>query len=192
MRIFYLIIFIISTTAFIADIVLRYMEKIKGFDLNIKSLKFRSDLVPVEKFFPENLTMLILAIMVGSATGSLYIVAGMTEWYFSLPCAVASGLLICFVIQYFFEGFINAVKKNNLPKGEAAAGLEGYCTQDIPQDDWGRVCLFYKEREFEVNAVCTVERSLEHFDKVVCVYEKDGYYFVARVHDVFKEAYKQL
>ena len=172
--------------------VLRYMEKIKSFDFEKKFFNLRGEtppLIPIDKFLPENLTMLLLAVMVASASGSLYDLAGLA-WYFSLPSATASGLLMCFIIRHLLANAFDRVSRNSLPKGDAAAGLEGYCIEYIEADGLGKARLFYKERVFEVNAAQSAEldtskAGIQVDEKVIVVYESDGYYFVVKVDQVY-------
>jgi hypothetical protein len=162
------------------------MEKIKGFNFERTFVRFKGGTIPIEKFFPENLTMLLLSVMVGSALGFLYSIAGLA-WYLSLPCVAAGGAAICFAVQYVGESVLDFVFRNNLPEGDSAAGLDGYCTESIYEEDWGKVILFHKEREFEVNAANALENcEIEAGKKVICVYEKDGFYFVTRVDEINK------
>jgi hypothetical protein len=188
MRVFYLILFVVSATSFAADIVLRYVENIKGFDINGKDgklFRIKYNTIPLEKFLPENVTMLLLAVMAGSATGSILNIAGV-PWYVSLPCTLVSGLALCFFVQYHADNALNAIKRNNLPKGEKAAGLDGYCSS-VFVDGAGKVKLFHKEREFEVNAGISADNDNEIalYDKVIALYESGGHYFVVKQGDVY-------
>jgi len=156
------------------------MEKIKSFDFHKKLFDVKANTIPIHKFLPENLTMLLLSVMAASACGGFFDFSGM-GWYFSLPCAIGSGLCICFIVQYLLENAVDSFKRNNLPKGEFAAGLDGYCVEKIETGDWGKVCLFHKEREFRVNAVTDGEIDIDEGEKVISVYENDGFYYVVRI-----------
>ena len=192
----YLILFVISAFAFTADCILRYMERIKSFDFEKRLFKVRFDTVPLHRFFPKSLTVLLVAVVVMSAFGSLLLLLGM-DWYLSVPCSVGGGLLACFVIQHLGRNAIDRIKKNDLPQGDEAAGLDGYCTQSIEVGGWGKVRLFHTgrsgvEREFEVNAVNANagedgEGDIEAGKKVICVYEEGGFYFVVRVDKIYNE-----
>jgi hypothetical protein len=160
------------------------MEKIKSFDFKKRLFRIKGGTIPVEKFLPENLTMLFLAVMVASACGSLYDIAGI-RWYFSLVCASGSGLLICFTVQYLAENTIDSLKRNSLPVSEAAAGLDGYCVETIEAGGWGRVRLFHKDREFEVNAACVEDCGIESGERVIAVHENDGFYFVVKIFEIY-------
>ncbi|MDR0223286.1 MAG: hypothetical protein LBI38_07140 [Oscillospiraceae bacterium] len=183
---FYLILLVVSAAAFTADMILRYMEKIKNFSLEKRFFKFKGADIPAEKFLPANLTVLLVSLTAASATGILYELAGM-RWYLSLPCFVAGGLLVCFVIQYFGENALNAIRGDRLPKGEDAAGLDGYCTEEIEPGDWGKVSLFYREREYEVNAATAGGKTVSRKEKVVSLYESDGFYFVVKSSEIYRD-----
>jgi membrane protein implicated in regulation of membrane protease activity len=191
MSIFYLILLVVSTTAFIAGIFLNYVEKIKHFGVGEEGRKlFRlpvkfSEIIPADKLLPENFTMLLLAVMAASGGGSVYTMAGM-PWYISLPCSLATGLLLCFAVQHYAEKVADTLKRNTLPRGEKASGLDGYCTVKF-DDGYGKVKLFHKDREFEVQAGVFEEDvgEIAVFDKVIAVYESGGFYFVVKPADVF-------
>ena len=186
MILFYLIVLIVSSVAFFADLILRYVEKIKSFDVDKKFFSIKSDTVPIEKFFPENLTMLIFSIIVSSATASLADLAGIS-WYLSLPCGIAGGLVVCFAVQYIFRAVFDAVSGNLLPRGEKAAGLNGTCVETIDEhEEWGKVCFSYKNREFTVNAGSVTGSAVQKGEKVTAVYEQDGFYFVIIPEEVYK------
>jgi hypothetical protein len=187
MNIFYLIIFIVSALAFIADIILRYVEKIKNFTLDKKLFSIRgdADTIPIEKVLPANLTMLILAVMAGSAAGGLLDLSGVA-WYLSLPCAVSSGLLICFTVQHLGENIVSIIKRNRLPKGEKAAGLNGYCVEFIGADGLGKAEFVHGGRKFEVAAASANESDIDPDDEVIAVYEENGFYFVTKINEIYK------
>jgi hypothetical protein len=187
----YLIFFIVSATGFTADIILRYVEKIKSFGVTEMPRlpeKF-SATVPLGKLLPESFTMLLLMIMAGSAAGSLMTLARL-PWFLSLPCSFASGFMLCFFLQYYVDNAFNALLKNNLPKGEDASGLDGFCTVEFV-DGFGKVKLFHKDREFEVNAGISADENSENppeiavYDKVAVLYESGGFYFVAKPGDIY-------
>jgi hypothetical protein len=162
------------------------MEKIKSFDLEKPLFKLKGRDVPVEKFLPANITMLSVFFIAMSFTGEVCAFLGMV-WYLSLPCSVAGGMCFCFFIQYFGENILDLLKGNRLPKKEKAAGLDGYCTDDIVIGGWGKAKVFYKEREYEVNAASSGETDILSGEKIVVLYESDGFYFVVRIDEVFKE-----
>jgi hypothetical protein len=191
MSIFYIIICTVSAVAFTADCILRYMEKIKSFDLEGKLFKVRkSTTIPLEKFLPENLTMLLFSTAIAGALGIVYHSAGL-PWYLSLPSVIMSGLFVTFAVQFGGFNFVDFILKTNLPKGDDAADLDGYCTEFIEEGGWGKVKLFHKDREYEVNAVCALpDCEIDEGLKVICVCEQDGFYFVLLVDDVHKNVDK--
>jgi hypothetical protein len=77
---------------------------------------------------------------------------------------------------------------NNLPRGDNAAGLEGYCSA-VFADGFGKVKLVHKEREFEVDAGnaadIEIKSEIALFDKVIALFESDGYYFVMKSSELY-------
>jgi membrane protein implicated in regulation of membrane protease activity len=181
------VLFVVSASAFAADMILRYMEKIKNFSMEKRLFKIKGADIPAEKLLPENLTMLFVFCVVMSATGILYEALNM-KWYLSLPCSAAGGSFVCFIFQYFVENALKTIRGDNLPKGDNAAGLDGYCVEEIEPGGWGKVRLFHKEREYEVNAASDGEKSVSLGEKVVSVYESGGFYFVMRTNEIYGDA----
>jgi hypothetical protein len=164
------------------------MEKIKSFDFQKKLFKVHSKEVPdlpIDKLFPENLTMLLLTVMIASVAGYFLDLAQLV-WFLSLPTSIACGLFVCFIVQYFLENLIDYLKENNLPKGEAASDLDGYCTFPIEPGEWGKVKLLVKEREYEVNAATAGEAYIDVGEKVITLHEEGGFYIVVRVDEIYE------
>ncbi|MCL1904115.1 MAG: hypothetical protein FWF94_06845 [Oscillospiraceae bacterium] len=181
---FYIIILIVSSAALITDIILRYTEKIKNFDFSGRLFNIKNDIVPIEKFFPENLNMLIISSMTVGATGCLFKLTFLPDWL-TLLCALACGLSTCFIVQYLGQSIVDFVKRNRLPKGEKAFGLEGVCIEPINTGDSGKVSFSHKNREFVVNAAPVNEEGINAEDDVVCVYESDEFYFVIKTNEIY-------
>jgi hypothetical protein len=191
MRVLYLILFVVSALGVAADVILRYVENIKGFGIEGRDGKlFRlpprfTATIPFDRLLPDNVTTLLIAVTAASGLGGILALLRV-PWFLSLPCAGACGLLLCFIWQYHAKNIASALKRENLPKGEAAAGLEGYCSLEFA-DGYGKVTLTYKERGFEVYAGCSEDSdgNIAVNDKVVALYESDGYYFVVKPNDIF-------
>ncbi|MCL1832019.1 MAG: hypothetical protein FWG45_03800 [Oscillospiraceae bacterium] len=192
MNMVYIALLVLSAIGLAADVVLRYVEKIKCFGLEGKLFKKTYDTIPLEKLLPENVTMLLITVMTAAAAGVIVNALGV-PWYVSPFCAVSSGLILCFAVQYYAVNAIDAVRGNALPKGEAAAGLNGYCTVAF-DEGFGKVMLAHKEREFEVNAGLVKETGegenpeksqIEQHDRIIALYESDGYYFVVKIGEIY-------
>jgi len=186
---FYFVLSVVSAAAFVADMILRYMEKIKSFDYEKPLFKFKSGTapsVPIYKFLPENLTMLIVFVMTMSATGALYTILGM-DWFLSLLCGVSGGATVCFIIQYLIGNAIDSAKGRRLPKGEDASGLDGYAAEDIEAGGCGKAVFSYNDREYEARAANSGQIDLAKFDKITALYESGGFYFAVRSDKVYKE-----
>lgn len=182
----YFVLSVVSSAAFAADMILRYMEKIKSFDYEKRLFNLKSGIIPAEKFLPENLTMLIVVVMTASVSGAIYTVMGM-NWCLSLFCAVAGGMTVCFLIQHIGRNAVDSAKGRKLPKGEAAAGLDGYCVNAVAAGDWGLAVLFYNDREYKVRVAVLGEGDVSGDEKITALYESGGIYFAVRSDKVYKE-----
>jgi len=183
---FYFVLSVISAAAFTADMILRYMEKIKSFDYEKPLFKLKKRTVPIDKFLPQNLTMLIVFVLVMSVTGALYTLLGM-DWFLSLLCGISGGSFACFIIRHVIMNTVAYAKGHKLPKGEDAAGLDGYAAEDIEAGGCGKAILFFEDREYEATAANSGRVDLAKFDKITALYESGGFYFAVRSDKVYKE-----
>jgi len=183
---FYLSVTVISVTLFITDMVLMYMEKIKSFGLEKKLFKIEFKIIPLEKFLPENLTMIFVFFVILGGSGVFFELVNLT-WFFSLPCSVFSGLLICFAVQYHIKHALDRVRKKVLPSGDSAAGANGWVVEEISADSYGVVRFEYKDSEFNVPAVSVNGTLIPEFEKIVVLFEESGFYFVESIKEVYDE-----
>ncbi|MCL1881580.1 MAG: hypothetical protein FWF76_05325 [Oscillospiraceae bacterium] len=206
MTIFYLVILILSLAGIASEIIVRYVENIKYFGFSGKLFclpqKF-SDTIPLEKFLPENLTILFIALVSTAITGLAFTLLG-AMWYISLPCAIIGGFTLCFIVQVHFRKVVALIKRTTLPRGENAGGISGIWSTSFG-DGVGKVRLSYKGLEYEVNAgIYNIESGEEPLeiskeskgdtktpeiyegDKVITVYEIDGHYLVVKENEIYK------
>lgn len=181
---FYLIIIIVSAALFITDMVLRYMEKIKSFGYEKKLFNYEGQDIPVEKFLPENITMLLVYFLTFGTAGFFLEFIGL--YYISIPLAMTPGFLVCFIIQYFIRNYINRIKGRVLPKGYDAADIQGFAYEEIDGDGYGVIEFVYNGAEFRAPAMSANQTRIPKFEKVVVIFEENGFYFVQSILEVFE------
>ena len=181
---FYIIISVFAAMLLITDITLRYMEKIKSFGMEKKLFTFKGDTIPIEKFFPENLTMVLAFSLTFGAAGMFLTFLGL-DWYFVLPFAVMTGMILCFVVQEAFQRFIEKNTDKTLPTGDAAANLEGFVVEEIDGDDYGLIEFEYNDVTFRANALSANETPIPEYERVIILFEENGFYFVQSIKEVF-------
>ena len=180
MTVFYILVMLMSAALFTADMVLRYIEKIRRLGLKKKLIKFKGNTIPYEFFFPHTVTFLLLSLFVFGLTGAL-IHSSVVAWYLSAPAALIFSMLFCFVLQYSLNS-----TKNSPPKGGEAAGLEGFALVNIPGDSYGLIEFEYKGRTFQKNAMSEYESDIEKFERVILLFEENDMYAVQSITEVYK------
>lgn len=181
---FYLCVLILSATFLVTDMVLLYMEKIKNFGLERKLFEIKGDTIPVEKFLPENLTMLFVFALSFGAAGVFFDLYGVW-WYFSLPISIMSGMFVCFFIQYFLRILIDRNRGKTLPRGDLAAGAEGYAAGEIKGEDYGFIKFEFNDTEFLVPALSANGTTIPEYERVIILFEENGFYFVQSIREVY-------
>jgi len=184
MRYVYLTIVIGSAALFITDMVLRYMEKIASFGMEKKLFKFKGQTIPIEKFLPENITMLFVFFLVFGVAG--YFLELMGFWIVSLVLAVVPGFIVCFLIQQTLKATIDKYRDKVLPKGYAAADIQGFAYEEIDGDGYGIIEFVYNDVEFHAPATSVNGTNIPKFEKVIIIFEEDGVYFVQSILEVFE------
>ncbi|MCL2020180.1 MAG: hypothetical protein FWG70_10555 [Oscillospiraceae bacterium] len=182
---FYLCLTILSAVLLITDIVLRSMEKIKSFGFEKRLFKFKSETVPIEKFFPETLTTLLICLPILGAAGMILDSIGFV-WYLSLPFSVMTGMLVCFALQYRLRAAINKHKDKILPRNDKAAGIQGFAAERIDGDDYGLIEFEYNDDVFHAPAVSVYGTTISKFEKVVILFEENEFYFVQSIKEVYE------
>lgn len=184
MKYIYIAMIVLSTVSGIADIVLRYMEKIKRFGLDKSFFFFKEHLIPIHRFVPNSLTQLILFVFSSGVFGLFSDNIGFT-WYFSLPISFCTGSIVIYI---FNSLCLTIDKKRNscvLPKGDNAAELSGTCIEKIEGDGYGKVNFTYNNHVFVKNAVSANETDIEVGTVVIAVYENDDLYIVEKYSEIF-------
>lgn len=188
----YTAILVISAGLLAADFTLRQLEGIKNFGLLdndkdfplLRDFRGQTHTIPVERLCPETPAMLITAATVFGAAGVFFDLMNMT-WHVSIPCAFCAGLGACFLRQYVLVNLIDRLRKITPPVGEEMAGVEGYVTSAFPPDDYGEIAFEWKGREFRANALAVNGQHLPEYERVLLLYESDGFYFVEHITEQF-------
>jgi hypothetical protein len=185
MTVLYLIVTILAAALLAADVILRYMEKIKGFNLEQKLFKFKGGTIPAEKFFPQSPTMTLGCFLVIGAAGMIFERVGF-RWYFSLPFSVMTAMFFCFALQYSAKSKLDELTNKNAPAGDVPAGVQGFAYEEILGDNYGLIEFEYNDSVFRVPAVSVNSTTIPKFEKVIILFEEGGCYFVQSIKEVFE------
>jgi membrane protein implicated in regulation of membrane protease activity len=182
---FYLGVTIIAAALLITDVVLRYMEKIKSLGIEQKLFRFKGETIPIEKFLPQSVTMVLGCLLTAGVSGVILDLIGF-RWYLSMPFAVMTGLLVCFVLQEPLQSAVAKYKDKIVPRGDKAAGVQGFAYEDIEGDDYGLIEFEFNDLTFRAPAVSVNGTAIPEFEKVIILFEQDGCFFVQSIKEVFE------
>ena len=142
---FYIVITVISAVALTADMILRYMEKIRSFGIEEPLHNIKGKRIPVEEFIPNDITMLSVSALTMGIVGILLKLLNLSP-FAAFPCPVLSGSLANFLIVYFIKPYIGRLTRKNLTKDEEMSGEKAECAEKIEKDGCDRIERSYKNK----------------------------------------------
>ncbi len=186
--IFYVVITVVSAVTFTADMILRYMEKIRSFGSEEPFHNIKGKIVPVEDFIPNNFTMLSVFFMFFGAIGITLKALGING-LIVFPCAVLTGAIANFLITHFLLPFIDRNKKDALTEKDDISGLEAFCTEKIEAEGYGKIRLEFKGRTYNFDALSANETDIAVNEKVYILYRQDNVCFVEKETEIISDEY---
>ena len=176
---FYILITVISTVAFTTDMILRYMEKIRSFGMEERLHNIRGKTIPIEDFIPHNITMLTVFGMSLGVFGIFMKLLGFHP-FLSFPCSVCFAALVNFTVMHFIKPVIASAAGDDLSPKTDLSGTEGVCTERIPGDDYGRITVVYKGKNYEFEAISEYETDIEVGENVYVLYRDEQFCVVEK------------
>ncbi len=186
--IFYVIITVVAAVTFTADMILRYMEKIRSFGSEEPFHNIKGKIVPVEDFIPNNFTMLAVFFIVFGAVGIIFKALGLHS-LITFPCAVLSGAIANFIIIHFLLPLIERNSKNALSEKEDISGYEAFCTEKIEAEGYGRISFDFKGRTYTFDALSANGTDIAVKEKVFILYRQDNVCFVEKESEIISDEY---
>ncbi|MBR5091490.1 MAG: hypothetical protein IK093_18865 [Ruminiclostridium sp.] len=186
---FYILETVVCIVTFTADMVLRYMEKIRSFGMESRLHNIKGKTIPIEDFIPHNITMLAVF---GTAMGVFGIFMKLfgIHPFISFPCALAFGSLVNFTVMHFIKPIVANAQGDELSQHTDLAGYEAVCTDFISGDGYGKIKLVYKGKHYEFDAISEYETDIDEGEKVYVLYRDDRFCVVEKndeVMDVLNE-----
>ena len=180
---FYVAVTVVCVTAFAADMILRYMEKIRSFGMEERLHNIKGKTIPIEDFIPHNITMVTIF---GTALGVFGIFTKLIGLhpFVGFPLSAAFGCIVNFTVMHFIKPFVASVTGDELDARTDISGTEGICTENIPADDYGRVRIEYKGRHYEFDAISENETDIDKDEPIVVLYREDGMCVVEKQSEV--------
>ncbi len=180
---FYVVVLVLGVTSFTADMILRYMEKIRSFGMEERLHNIKGKTIPIEDLVPHNITMLtVFAISLG--VFGIFMKLLNINAFVSFPCSAAFACLVNFTVMHFIKPFVASVTGDELGSDTDISGTEGVCIERIPADDYGRIKLEYNGRHYEFDAISENETDIEKDEPVLVLYREDGMCVVEKQSEV--------
>lgn len=173
---FYVVVTVVSAVTLTADLILRYMERIKSFGLERRFHHIRGKTIPIEDFIPANLTMAAVFLLVFGIVGIILAFFKMNG-FVVFPIAVLGGAFVHFFLTHFL---FPRISLRPIPKNEDLSACEAVCAEPVTPDGYGSVKVTWNGREYIFPAVCANEKEIGAGEKVVILYREDGVCFVER------------
>lgn len=186
--IFYIIVTVVAVVSFTADMILRYMEKIRSFGSEEPFHNIKGKIVPVEDFIPNNFTMLSVFFIFFGALGITLKALGINSLII-IPCAVLTGAIANFLITHFLLPFIDRNRKDTLTAKDDISGLEAICTEKIEAEGYGRIRLQFKGRTYTFDALSANETDINANEKVYILHREDNVCFVEKESEIISDEY---
>lgn len=173
---FYVVVTVVSAVTLTADLILRYMEKIKSFGLERRLHHIHGKTIPIEDFIPANLTMAAVFLLSFGMIG-IFLSFFKMNGFVVFPIAVLGGAFVHFFLAHFL---FPRISLRPIPKNEDLSACEAVCAEPVTPDGYGSVKVTWNGREYIFPAVCANEKEIEAGEKVVVLYREDGVCFVER------------
>ncbi len=180
---FYIVVTVVSAVAFVTDMVLRYMEKIRSFGMEEHLHNIKGRTIPIEDFIPYNLTMLTVFLMAFGAFG-IFMKALNIHPFVSFPLSLAFGCAVNFTVMHFIKPFFESISGDALGKDTDLSGYEAVCVQRIGGDDYGRIELVYHDKKYRFDAISENETDIGKGETVYVLYREEGVCVVEKQSEV--------
>ncbi len=182
---FYVALTVVCFVAFMADMVLRYMEKIRSFGMEERLHNIKGRTIPVEDFIPHNITMVTVF---GTAMGVCGILLKLLAMhpFISFPITVMAGSLTNFTVMHFIKPLLTHGEGDELPRSADLSRCSAVCTEDIPGDGYGRITVTYKGGKYEFEAISEYESDIPAGEPVVVLYREEQFCVVEKRTELLK------
>ncbi len=180
---FYVVVTVVCVTAFAADMILRYMEKIRSFGMEERLHNIKGRTIPIEDLIPHNITMLTIF---GTAFGAFGIVSKLfgIHGFVSFPASIAFGCIVNFTVMHFIKPFFVGISGDELNDRTDIGGMPAVCIERIGGDDYGRIELVYNGRKYDFDAVSANDTDIEKGEAVYVLYREDSLCFVEKQSEI--------
>ena len=186
MIVFYLVLLVLSVAALTSETITRSAHGVKNFGLDKRWLDFHGSTIPIEDFFPHNVTETLIDLLSLAATGLILMAMGMPG-IASAFCGIIFAMLVNYGIKHIALPIAQKVKGTALPKDKPDINDPALCTQRIAGDDYGEIEFVYKGKAYRFPAMSANETDIEEGEEVTVVHKEDGMVWVEKVEEELEE-----
>ena len=186
MTVFYIILLVLSFMALTAELITRSAHGVKNFGLDKRWLDFHGSTIPIEDFFPHDVTETLIDLLSLSVTGLILMAMGMPA-ISSAFCGIIFAMLVNYGIKHIALPIAQKAKGTALPKDKPDVDDTALCTQRIAGDDYGKIEFTYKGKAYRFPAMSANETDIEEGEEVTVVHKEDGMVWVEKVAEELEE-----
>ena len=186
MTVFYIILLVLSFMALTAELITRSAHSVKNFGLDRRWLDFHGSTIPIEDFFPHDVTETLITLLSLSVFGLIQIALGMPG-IASVFCGAIFAMLVNFGIKHAAIPMARKIKGTALPPNKPDADDAALCTQRIAGDDYGEIAFTYKGREYRFPAMSANETDIGEGEQVTVVHREQGMCWVEKIAEELAE-----
>ena len=180
---FYVAVTVVAVVSFTADMILRYMEKIRSFGMEEHLHNIKGKTIPIEDLIPNNITMLTVYLMAFGAFG-IFMKLMDIHAFVSFPLSLSFGCMVNFTVMHFIKPFYDSISGDVLGEDTDLSEYEAVCVQPIGGDDYGRIELVYHDKKYEFDAVSENGTDIEKGEPVYVLYREEGVCVVEKQSEV--------
>lgn len=177
--IFYIFVASVSVIALMADMILRYMEKIRSFGMEGRIHNIKGKIIPVEDFIPHNMTLVSLFFVAFGTVGILLKLLSLNG-LIVFPICVISGMLTNFTAVRILK----RIRIKPLPRNADFSGIICICTETVKGDGYGSVSFTYEEQDYVLPALSENETDIIKGEKAVIILINEGVCIVEKESEI--------
>ena len=186
MIVFYLVLLVLSVAALTSEAITRSAHGVKNFGLDRRWLDFHGSTIPIEDFFPHNVTETLITLLSLAVSGLILMAMGMPGAA-SVFCGIIFAMLVNYGIKHAALPIAQKAKGTALPKNKPDVDDTALCTQRIAGDDYGEIEFSYKGKAYRFPAMSANETDIEEGEEVTVVHKEQGMVWVEKITEELAE-----
>lgn len=186
MTVFYIILLVLSFMALTAELITRSAHGVRNFGLDRRWLNFHGSTIPIEDFFPHDVTETLIDLLSLSVLGLILVAVGMPP-VTSAFCGIIFAMLVNYGIKHIALPIAQKAKGTALPKDKPDINDPALCTGRIAGDDYGEIEFVYKGKAYRFPAMSANETDIEEGEQVTVVHKEQGMCWVEKISEELEE-----